>query len=392
MRDVRYILLAGGIVAIHAGRAGRRHDAARRRRSVADGAADAFHAVLELDSGRMRALMERAERCSRTHLPDMARSSRMRPRSTLRPGGKRLRPLLVFICAGTDGGSGIASAAAAVELVHMATLVHDDVVDGAPVRRAARRSLRPRARPCDRERATSCSRAHCLLARNGDAEQVRALSDACVALARGELAQRKDAFAADIDIDRYLSRCELKTASLFAAACRLGALAAGAGAEAVTALGAFGRGSARVPGAGRRARRQRARRAHRQGARHRPARGKDDAATDHRARARPRAGALDLRACSSAKRPRAVCDRIAATGAIDESRRGRRELVAEAKAELAEARGARSCASCWSWSPTASSTATRKRRFAEKRPRHWGRGAWRGTLRAAARGCLRARS
>ena len=73
-------------------------------------------------------------------------------------------------------------------------------------------------------------------------EQVRVLSDACLALARGELAQRKDTFASGIDVDRYLYRCGLKTASLFTAACRLGALAAGAGTERTGALGRFGHG------------------------------------------------------------------------------------------------------------------------------------------------------
>ena len=83
-----------------------------------------------------------------------------------------------------------------------------------------------------RERRTATgdflfSRAFALLAANGDAEQVRVLSDACLALARGELAQRHDAYRLDVDEERYLLRCELKTASLFSAACRLGALAGG---------------------------------------------------------------------------------------------------------------------------------------------------------------------
>ena len=93
-----------------------------------------------------------------------------------------------------------------------------------------------------RERATATgdflfSRAFALLAANDDPEQVRALSDACLALARGELAQRHDAYRLDVDEDRYLQRCELKTASLFAAACRLGALAAGRGAAEVGRAG-----------------------------------------------------------------------------------------------------------------------------------------------------------
>ena len=56
---------------------------------------------------------------------------------TLRSGGKRLRPMLVYLSApvGGRGGDGLVAAGCAVELVHMATLVHDDQLDAAPLRR-----------------------------------------------------------------------------------------------------------------------------------------------------------------------------------------------------------------------------------------------------------------
>jgi geranylgeranyl pyrophosphate synthase len=65
------------------------------------------------------------------------------------------------------------------------------------------------------------------LSRNGVISQLRALSSASSALARGELMQRADAWRADVTLERYLERCELKTARLFAAACELGALVGG---------------------------------------------------------------------------------------------------------------------------------------------------------------------
>ena len=55
--------------------------------------------------------------------------------ATLAAGGKRLRPMLVLLCAGPGAGEGAIRAATALELVHMATLVHDDVLDAAPLRR-----------------------------------------------------------------------------------------------------------------------------------------------------------------------------------------------------------------------------------------------------------------
>lgn len=143
--------------------------------------------------------------------------------ATLDAGGKRLRPMLVLLCAGPDPGEGAVRAAAAIELVHMATLVHDDVLDAAPLRRG----LPTVAATSGRDRATATgdllfSRAFALLADAGDTRSVALLADASVALARGELAQRRDAFDLEIDEERYLSRCRLKTGRLFECACLLG--------------------------------------------------------------------------------------------------------------------------------------------------------------------------
>ena len=125
-------------------------------------------------------------------------------RATLQAGGKRLRPMLVLLCAGPGSGEEAIRAAVAVELVHMATLVHDDVLDSAPLRRG---------------RPTVYATA--------GAPRAKALGDllfarASVRLARGELAQRRDAFDLEISAERYLERCELKTARLFECACVIG--------------------------------------------------------------------------------------------------------------------------------------------------------------------------
>jgi geranylgeranyl pyrophosphate synthase len=143
--------------------------------------------------------------------------------ATLDAGGKRLRPMLVLLCAGPDGNEVAVRAAASIELIHMATLVHDDVLDDAPLRRG----LPTVAASSGRDRAVATgdllfSRAFALLADAGDARSVALLADASVALARGELAQRRDAFDLEIDEERYLQRCRLKTARLFECACLLG--------------------------------------------------------------------------------------------------------------------------------------------------------------------------
>ncbi|MFN8160417.1 MAG: polyprenyl synthetase family protein [Solirubrobacterales bacterium] len=159
--------------------------------------------------------------------------------ATLTAGGKRLRPLLVLLCAGPGCGEAAVRAAASVELVHMATLVHDDVLDAAPLRRG-----RPTVAATSGRDAASAvgdllfSRAFALLGSARDERAVGLLADASVSLARGELMQRGDAFDLGLSEERYLRRCSLKTARLFECACRIGRPGAGADAE----LRAFGSG------------------------------------------------------------------------------------------------------------------------------------------------------
>jgi geranylgeranyl pyrophosphate synthase len=143
--------------------------------------------------------------------------------ATLAAGGKRLRPMLVLLCAGEAGGAASVRAATAIELVHMATLVHDDVLDQAPLRRGHPTVAASSGR--DRAVATGdllFSRAFAVLADAGDTRALALLAAASVALARGELAQRRDAFEMTISEQRYLERCRLKTAALFECACLLG--------------------------------------------------------------------------------------------------------------------------------------------------------------------------
>jgi geranylgeranyl pyrophosphate synthase len=159
--------------------------------------------------------------------------------ATLKAGGKRLRPLLVLMAAGDGAGERAIRAATAVELLHMATLVHDDVLDGAPVRRG-RPTVVARS---GRDRAVGVgdlllSRAFAELAMGGGEAEVAELSSASVALAGGELAQRSDAYDTSITEERYLQRCSLKTARLFESACRLGRLASdGPGTEDLASFG-----------------------------------------------------------------------------------------------------------------------------------------------------------
>lgn len=256
---------------------------------------------------------------------------------TIAAGGKRLRPLLVLLAAGPPAdersAEDLVRAGAAVELVHSATLVHDDVLDRAALRRG-RPTVVARA---GREMATSTgdllfARAFTALTETGRPEAVRVLSGACSALARGELLQRSDAWDPSITLERYLLRCELKTARLFEAACRLGALQAG---EPDAALGAFGRAVGLafqllddvldVSGPASRT------------GKHRGTDLLDGTVTLPfiLARARdPALAVLEPRGITTATGAEEVCERIAATGALEASREQALAYVTAAKAGL----------------------------------------------------------
>lgn len=161
---------------------------------------------------------------------------------TLMAGGKRLRPLMSLVSADVFGkleSEPAIASAAAVELVHMATLVHDDVLDRAPLRRG-----RPTVFASDgRGVATASgdlmfSLAFSQLVGNARTGHVRSLSSAAGALAQGELIQRSDAWDASVSADRYRLRCELKTGRLFQAAAEMGALS-GDAADLAAVLGRF---------------------------------------------------------------------------------------------------------------------------------------------------------
>jgi geranylgeranyl pyrophosphate synthase len=142
--------------------------------------------------------------------------------SALAAGGKRLRPALAFLSSSPDGEPPLA-AGVAVELVHMATLVHDDLIDGAAVRRG--RASAWSEHGADAAKASGdylFARAFSVLAEMRDANAVAVLADASLALARGEAMQRRQRHDPDTTVDDYLERCSLKTGKLFEAACTLG--------------------------------------------------------------------------------------------------------------------------------------------------------------------------
>jgi octaprenyl-diphosphate synthase len=142
-------------------------------------------------------------------------------RNAVGAGGKRLRPLLVHLTAGDREVA--LRAGVAIELAHVATLVHDDLIDGAELRRG--RSSAWHEYGPDAARAGGdylFARAMAELADAGDLEGVDILARACLAIARGEAMQQQQLHDPDTPIEAYLERISLKTGKLFEAACLLG--------------------------------------------------------------------------------------------------------------------------------------------------------------------------
>lgn len=288
-------------------------------------------AVLDASSRWLPARLGEVEDRLRTEIEGYGEKLGEDAAATLAAGGKRLRPMLVLLCAGEAGSAERAvRAATAIELVHMATLVHDDVLDAAPLRRG----VPTVAATSGRERAMATgdlllSRAFALLADAGDTRSVQLLAEAAVALARGELAQRHDAFDTTISERRYLERCRLKTATLFECACQLGfddEHLRRFGAEVGLAFQLLD-DVLDVTGPPERTGK---------------ARGTDllDGTVTlpliEAAAAEPAIAAVDLHGLDPAAAA-ALCDRIAATGALERVRTRALEMVAAGKRELASA-------------------------------------------------------
>ncbi len=158
-------------------------------------------------------------------------------------GGKRLRPVLVLLAAGAMGYKGVNhhELAAVVEFIHTATLLHDDVVDESELRRG-----RETANNLFGNAASVLvgdflySRAFQMMVSVGNMRIKQVLADATNIIAEGEVLQLMNCHDADVDEERYLQVIRYKTAKLFQAAARLGAILGGATPEVEEGLAAYG--------------------------------------------------------------------------------------------------------------------------------------------------------
>ena len=161
----------------------------------------------------------------------------------LSSGGKRIRPLLLLLAARMCGyrGERAIPLASIVEFIHTATLLHDDVVDNANLRRGQRSA--------NEVWGNSASvlvgdflftKSFSLLVADNDLRILKAMSDATTAMAEGEVLQLLKTCDLEISEDEYLEVVINKTAVLIAAACEIGGLLGGVGEERTRALQRYG--------------------------------------------------------------------------------------------------------------------------------------------------------
>jgi octaprenyl-diphosphate synthase len=158
-------------------------------------------------------------------------------------GGKRLRPILTLATAGLCGydGEGHIKLAAAVEFMHTATLLHDDVVDDSDMRRG-----KAAARVVFGNQASVLvgdfllGQAFKMMVEVGSLACLQVLSDAAAIIAEGEVMQLSAAKDTHTSEDAYLAVIRAKTAALFAAACEVGPILAGSPDEEIEACRGYG--------------------------------------------------------------------------------------------------------------------------------------------------------
>lgn len=161
----------------------------------------------------------------------------------LASGGKRIRPLLLLLSAGMSGyrGDQHIALASVVEFIHTATLLHDDVVDAATLRRG-----NASANAVWGNEASVLvgdflfAKSFSVMVESGDLRVLKILSDATTRMAEGEVLQLISTCDIGMDEDRYMTVIRTKTAVLIAAACRCGGFLGGVGPEQDRALAEFG--------------------------------------------------------------------------------------------------------------------------------------------------------
>ena len=189
--------------------------------------------------------LRRVESCLHDETGSQVNMVETAGRNTLEAGGKRLRPALIAVSAHATGlrpdANRLAFVSASLEMIHMASLVHDDVIDGA----ATRRGHPTASATFGNHAAILCgdvllAKSMLMLARDADLRVIRETSEAVVKTIEGQVREVEARGNFDLALDVHLSILQGKTAELLSCCCRVGAIIAGADDKTIDALGAYG--------------------------------------------------------------------------------------------------------------------------------------------------------
>lgn len=207
-----------------------------RKDDTAVSPVERLHALVAADMSATDRLIHARMTSGVALIPDLARH-------LIDSGGKRLRPMLTLAAAQAGGYAGDhhVRLAAAVEFIHTATLLHDDVVDESALRRGkVSANLMWGNKPSVLVGDFLFSRAFQLMVETGDMAVLDILAGASAIIAEGEVMQLKSSNNLSVTEEHYLNVVSAKTAALFAAAAESGALLSGQPVEFVSGLRAYG--------------------------------------------------------------------------------------------------------------------------------------------------------
>jgi geranylgeranyl pyrophosphate synthase len=216
-------------------------------RSIAEREGTQFSVVEDLQATVPEGLFEFVERVEK-RLVEVAERAPVKlvgpALEALTSGGKRLRPMLLVLSAriGEPDEEALLKAATAIEVLHTATLVHDDIVDGA----ALRRGLPTTTAKWGPEVAVATgdylfAETFYDLAQIGDPRLIRAFAEASEGLAVGEIAQYRSS-GTEVEVGAYMDHIHKKTAGLFKVACVAGGTLGGLSLREIDALATYGQG------------------------------------------------------------------------------------------------------------------------------------------------------
>ncbi len=200
--------------------------------------------ALLLLKARMALELPAINRTLDTLLQELPEPTRAAARHTVKAGGKRLRPLLCLLCArlmGAGADEGLYRLACTLEMLHAATLMHDDVIDNAPLRRG-NPAVHTVVGNTEAILAGDAllSTANACVAHFGNPRLCEVFARATAETAAGEILELHAMHNPGLEGHEYLAIIRGKTACLIRAACEMGALYAGADERRVAALGAYG--------------------------------------------------------------------------------------------------------------------------------------------------------